>query len=52
MTVDTFGFKLAYSSRLYGTPILVVSIDARNKASVSQCSLPLGSTGVVYSNED
>ena len=29
MTVDTFGFKLAYTSGLYGAPILAVSIDAR-----------------------
>jgi len=29
MTVDTFGFKLAYTSGLYGAPILAVIIDAR-----------------------
>jgi len=29
MTVDTFGFKLAYTSGLYDAPILAVIIDAR-----------------------
>ena len=43
MTVDTFGFKLAYISGLYGAPILAVSIDVRNIASV--CSLPGGLPG-------
>jgi len=56
MTVDTFGFKLAYTSGLYGAPILAVSIDARPTREIKHQYVVYlgggGSTGVVYSNED
>ena len=43
MTVDTFGFKLAYTSGLYGAPILTVSIDVRATREIEhQCVVYVG----------
>ena len=43
MTVETFGFKLAYLSGLYGAPILAFNIDARPTREIEhQCVVYVG----------